>query len=124
MKTSKLVLAALALGLVPYEVETGKDGEFTYKSLLVNLSSKKDAEGKMNLEINLFNVPDFLKKTPKGEAAEAEAPAAEEAPEEAPVEPAAEEAPAEPAAETADAPEAPAAETVPESPETPAEPEQ
>ena len=61
-KFSKLALAALALSLVPFELKPGKDGEFSYRSLLVGVSGRKDGEGKRNLTISLFNLPDCLKK--------------------------------------------------------------
>ena len=102
MKPSKLALAALVLSLVPFEVKRDKDGTFSYKSLLVGVSSRKKEDGKQDLVLSLFNLPDFLKK----ERAEAAAdPQAGE--------------PAEPAAEPAAA-ESPA--TEPDIPEMPAEP--
>ena len=44
-KASKLALAALALSLVPFELKPGKDGSFSYKSLLVGISTKKMRPG-------------------------------------------------------------------------------
>ncbi|MGM9552775.1 MAG: hypothetical protein ACI3V2_00590 [Faecousia sp.] len=88
-KASKIALGALALSLVPFELKKGKDGSFSYQSLLLGISSKKNEEGKRNLVLSLFNVPDCLKKKPAQEAseeqpeesAEAEETPAEEAPE-------------------------------------------
>lgn len=69
---SKFALAALALSLVPFELNPGKDGVFSYQSLLVGVSSRKNEEGKRNLVLNLFNLPDFLKKKPAEKAEEAQ----------------------------------------------------
>ena len=66
-KGTKLALAALALSVTPFSVKVGKDGEFSCKSLLIGLSSRKTGEGKRTLTISLFNLPDFLKKKPGAE---------------------------------------------------------
>ena len=94
----KLALAALAAGLLPYEVKRDDNGELTYKSLLLGVKTKTDEEGKKAVELSFFNLPDFMKNTaPEAQEAPAEEAPAEEVPaEEAPAEePAAEEAPAE-----------------------------
>ena len=94
----KLVMAALAVSLVPYELKKGEDGSFSYKSLLLNVDSRKDEAGEKKVMVSFFNKPDFMKK-PAAEDAEApteEAPVEEVPVEEAPVEEApVEEAPAE-----------------------------
>ena len=61
-KGSKFALAALALSLVPFELKPGKDGEFSFKSLLLGVSSRKNGEGKRDVTISLFNLPEFLQK--------------------------------------------------------------
>ena len=95
----KLVMAALAVGLVPYEVRKKEDGSFSYKSLLLNVESGKDEVGEKKVTVSFFNKPDFAKK-PVSENEETpveEAPVEEVPVEEAPVD----EAPAEePAVET------------------------
>ena len=97
-KASKIALGVLALSLVPFKLKKGKDGSFSYRSLLLGVSGSKTEEGKQHLNISLFNVPDCLLKKPAQEAseeqpeesAEAEVPAeeaetpAEEAPAEEP----------------------------------------
>ena len=45
----KLVMAALAVSLVPYEVRKKEDGSFSYKSLLLNVESGKDEAGEKKL---------------------------------------------------------------------------
>ena len=86
-KASKQALEALALSLVPVELKPGKDGSFSYKSLLVGISTKKNEAGKRDLVLSLFNLPDCLKKKPAQELPNEQAPAeaaeitAEEAPE-------------------------------------------
>ncbi len=86
-KSSKL---ALAVGLLPFDLKMGKDGEFSYRSLLVGISSRKREDGKRDLVLSLFNQPDFLKKKPTkaseaaSEAAPAEAPEPQTEPEEVP----------------------------------------
>ena len=94
----KLVMAALAVSLVPYELKKGEDGSFSYKSLLLNVDSGKDEAGEKKVTVSFFNKPDFMKK-PAAEDAEApteEAPVEEVPVEEAPVEEApVEEAPVE-----------------------------
>ena len=85
-KSSKLALAALAVGLFPFDLKMGEDGKFSYQSLLVGISSKKREDGKRDLVLSLFNLPDSLKKKPT-DAPEA---APEAAPAEAPEEPQAE----------------------------------
>ncbi|MGM9564110.1 MAG: hypothetical protein ACI3VQ_08590 [Faecousia sp.] len=94
-KASKIVLGALALSLVPFELKKGKDGSFSYRSLLLGVSGNKTEEGKQHLDISLFNVPDCLKKKPTQEASEeqpeesaeaAETPAEEATAEAVPVE--------------------------------------
>lgn len=79
-KSSKLALAALALGLVPFEVKSGEDGSFSYQSLLLGVRSEKKPGVETKLTVSLFNLPDFLKKTARKEPpqAEPEAPAADE----------------------------------------------
>lgn len=67
-KGSKCALAALALSLVPFELKPGKDGEFSFKSLLLGVSSRKNGEGKRDVTISLFNLPEFLQKKKAGEA--------------------------------------------------------
>ena len=89
----KLVMAALAVGLVPYEVRKKEDGSFSYKSLLLNVESGKDEAGEKKVTVSFFNKPDFMKKAP---AEDAEAPVEEAPVEEVPVEEApVEEAPVE-----------------------------
>ena len=61
-KASKLALAALALSLVPFKLKRGKDGEFSYQSVLFGFSRSNVEGGKQNLTFSLFNLPDFLKK--------------------------------------------------------------
>ena len=79
---------------MPFELKNGKDGSFSYRSLLLSVSGNKTEEGKQHLVINLFNLPDCLKKKPAQELPNEQEPAeaaeitAEEAPE--PEEPAAE----------------------------------
>lgn len=73
----KLALTALAMGLLPFEVKRGDNGEFKYKSLLVGVDTRKDDDGKQVVELKFFNLPEFMKKT----APEAEAPEGEAAPE-------------------------------------------
>ena len=121
----KLALTALAMGLLPFEVKRGDNGEFKYKSLLVGVDTRKDEDGKQVVELKFFNLPEFMKKTaPKAEAPEGEAAPEDEAdvtitiekeevPEEAPVEEApVEEAPVEEApVEEAPVEEAPVEET-------------
>ena len=89
-KASKIVLGALALSLVPFELKKGKDGLFSYRSLLLGVSGSKTEEGKQHLDISLFNLPDCLKKKPAQEASEEQpeepAEAAETPVEEAPAE--------------------------------------
>ena len=99
----KLVMAALAVSLVPYEVRKKEDGSFSYKSLLLNVESGKDEAGEKKVTVSFFNKPDFAKKpvsenegapveeVPVEEAPVEEVPAEEAPAEEAPVE----EAPAE-----------------------------
>ena len=102
----KLVMAALAVSLVPYELRKKEDGSFSYKSLLLNVDSGKDEAGEKKVTVSFFNKPDFMKKAP---AEDAEAPTEEAPVEEAPAEEApAEEAPAEEPAEEAPAEENPA----------------
>ena len=84
----KLVMAALAVSLVPYELKKGKDGSFSYKSLLLNVDSGKDEAGEKKVAVSFFNKPDFMKKPA---AEDAEAPVEEAPVEEAPVEEAPEE---------------------------------
>ena len=104
----KLVMAALAVSLVPYEVRKKEDGSFSYKSLLLNVESGKDEAGEKKVTVSFFNKPDFVKKpvseneeapveeVPVEEAPVEEVPAEEAPAEEAPVEEApVEEAPAE-----------------------------
>lgn len=94
----KLVMAALAVSLVPYELKKGEDGSFSYKSLLLNVDSGKDEAGEKKVTVSFFNKPDFMKKpVSENEGAPVEEAPVEEVPvEEAPVEEApAEEAPAE-----------------------------
>ena len=109
----KLALAALAASLLPYEVKKDDNGELTYKSLLLGVKTKTDAEGKKTVELSFFNLPDFMKNTaPEAQEAPAEEAPVEEVPaEEAPAEePSVEEAPVEEApAEEVPAEEAPAA---------------
>ena len=84
----KLVMAALAVSLVPYEVRKKEDGSFSYKSLLLNVESGKDEVGEKKVTVSFFNKPDFAKKP----VSENEETPVEEVPvEEAPVD----EAPAE-----------------------------
>ena len=66
----KLVMAALAVSLVPYELKKGEDGSFSYKSLLLNVDSGKDEAGEKKVTVSFFNKPDFMKK-PAAEDAEA-----------------------------------------------------
>ena len=119
----KLALTALAMGLLPFEVKRGDNGEFKYRSLLVGVDTRKDEDGKQVVELKFFNLPEFMKKTAPetGEAPqepEDQEPDVtitiqkEEIPEEAPVEEApAEETPAQEApVEEAPAEEAPAEE--------------
>ena len=102
----KLVMAALAVSLVPYEVKKEENGTVSYKSLLLGVKAKKGEEGSRTVELSFFNKPDFMKKAP---AEDAEAPAEEAPVEEAPVEEApAEETPAEEPAEEAPVEENPA----------------
>ena len=105
----KLVMAALAVSLVPYELKKGEDGSFSYKSLLLNVDSRKDEAGEKKVTVSFFNKPDFMKKPA---AEDAEAPTEEAPVEEAPVEEApVEEVPVEEApVEEAPAEEAPAEE--------------
>ena len=92
----KLVMAALAVSLVPYELRKKEDGSFYYKSLLLNVDSGKDEAGEKKVTVSFFNKPDFMKKAAPAEEAPVEEAPAEEAPaEEAPAEEPAEEAPAE-----------------------------
>ena len=87
----KLVMAALAVGLVPYEVRKKEDGSFSYKSLLLDVESGKDEAGEKKVTVSFFNKPDFMKKPEAEEAPTEEAPVEEVPVEEAPVD----EAPAE-----------------------------
>ena len=87
----KLVMAALAVSLVPYELKKGEDGSFSYKSLLLNVDSGKDEAGEKKVTVSFFNKPDFMKKAEDAEAPTEEAPVEEVPVEVAPVE----EAPAE-----------------------------
>ena len=87
----KLVMAALAVSLVPYELKKGEDGSFSYKSLLLDVESGKDEAGEKKVTVSFFNKPDFMKKPEAEEAPTEEAPVEEVPVEEAPVD----EAPAE-----------------------------
>ena len=87
----KLMMAALAVSLVPYEVRKKEDGSFSYKSLLLNVESGKDEAGEKKVTVSFFNKPDFMKKPEAEEAPTEEAPVEEVPVEEAPVD----EAPAE-----------------------------
>ena len=92
----KLVMAALAVGLVPYEVKKEEDGTVSYKSLLLGVKAKRGEEGGRTVELSFFNKPDFMKKAEDAEAPTEETPVEEAPVEEAPVEEAPlEEAPAE-----------------------------
>ena len=92
----KLVMAALAVGLVPYEVKKEEDGTVSYKSLLLGVKAKRGEEGGRTVELSFFNKPDFMKKAEDAEAPTEETPVEEAPVEEAPVEEApAEEAPVE-----------------------------
>ena len=82
----KLVMAALAVSLVPYELRKKEDGSFSYKSLLLNVDSGKDEAGEKKVTIRFFDKPDFMKKTAAEEAPAEEAPAEEAPAEEVPVE--------------------------------------
>ena len=98
----KLVMAALAVSLVPYEVKKEENGTVSYKSLLLGVKTKKGEEGGRTVELSFFNKPNFMKntasedaETPTEEAPVEEAPVEETPVEEVPVEEAhAEEKPA------------------------------
>lgn len=71
-KSSKFALAVLALGLVPLELNSGKDGTFSYQSLLVGITGRKKEDGSRDLDLTLFNLSHFMKKEPVEQTAEAQ----------------------------------------------------
>ena len=79
----KLVMAALAVSLVPYEVKKEENGTVSYKSLLLGVKTKKGEEGGRTVELSFFNKPNFMKNTASEDA---ETPTEEAPVEEAPVE--------------------------------------
>ena len=109
--------AVLAAGLVPYELKTGENGEFSYTSLLLGVYNRRRPDGKNAVTITFGNAPCFTEEARQRRdaalrhsieaAAEQELFADEDDPTEGTAAAAAPETPA--VTETSAAPEAPAA---------------
>lgn len=58
-----VALGAVAVSLIPFQIKREENGDFDYRSLLLGVSKKTNEEtGDANLSLHFFNLPQFSRK--------------------------------------------------------------